>query len=348
MRRLIRGSLAAAAVAVAAALGSVHAAPAEDFYKGKQIVLILSTDVGGGYAASANTIIPYLSANIPGRPRIIMQNMPGAGGVRAMNYMYSAAPKDGTRIAMVQAMSPYAPLLGVDAAKYDPRQMHWIGSLEKSTGICVAWSSSGIRTLQDVLDKEFVVGASGAGSQMETLPQLVNKLFGTKIKIVSGYKGGNDVFLAMERGEVHGRCGAFYSTIVATRPEWIQQKKFAIPFQIALERDPEFPNVPALGEVAKDTRTKQVLELIASHMAMDRPLVMSPGVPPERVAIIRRAFDAAVRDPAFIAEAERQKLDIDAVPGQGVAQLLSNAYAMPPDVIGAAREAINLTGSGPN
>jgi tripartite-type tricarboxylate transporter receptor subunit TctC len=228
------------AVASLAALGAsaLHAAPADDFYKGKQVILILSTDVGGGYAASANALIPYLSANIPGRPRIILQNMPGAGGVRAMNYMYSAAPKDGTRIAIVQAMSPYAPLFGVDAAKYDPRQMNWIGSLEKSTGICVAWSTSGIRTWQDVFDKQFVVGASGAGSQMETLPLMVNKLFGTNIKVVSGYKGGNEVFLAMERGEVAGRCGSFYSTITATRPDWIEQKKFAIPFQIALERDP--------------------------------------------------------------------------------------------------------------
>jgi len=213
--RAIWRSLAVAALAAIGA-SALHAAPADDYYKGKQIVLILSTDVGGGYAASANAIIPYLSANIPGRPRIIMQNMPGAGGVRAMNYMYSAAPKDGTRIALVQSMSPYAPLFGVDAAKYDPRQMHWIGSLEKSTGICAAWSTSGIRTWQDVFAKEFVVGASGAGSQMETLPHMVNKLFGTKIKVVSGYRGGNEVFLAMERGEVHGRCGSMVASITST------------------------------------------------------------------------------------------------------------------------------------
>jgi len=349
MSRLARLGLAVAAcVSSAVAAVAVHAAPAEDFYKGKQIILILSTDVGGGYAASVNAIIPYLSANIPGRPRIIMQNMPGAGGVRAMNYMYAAAPKDGTRIAMVQAMSPYAPLFGVEAAKYDPRRMNWLGSLEKSTGICVAWATSGIRTWQDVFDKQFVVGASGAGSQMETLPLLVNKLFGTKIKVVSGYKGGNEVFLAMERGEVQGRCGSFYSTITASRPDWVQQKKIAIPFQIALERDPEFPDVPALGEFTKDTRTKQVLELIASHMAMDRPIVAPPGVPPERIAILRRAFQAAVNDPNFIAEAQKQRLDIDAVAGEGVAQLLTKAYAMPADVVAAAREALNLTGSAAN
>jgi tripartite-type tricarboxylate transporter receptor subunit TctC len=346
MKAILRGLAVAALAAIGAS--ALHAAPADDFYKGKQIILILSTDVGGGYAASANAIIPYLSANIPGNPRIIMQNMPGAGGVRAMNYLYSAAPKDGTRIALVQAMSPYAPLFGVEAAKYDPRRMNWIGSLEKSTGICVAWSTSGIRTWQDVFDKQFVVGASGAGSQMETLPLMVNKLFGTKIKVVSGYKGGNEVFLAMERGEVHGRCGSFASTITATRPDWFSQKKIAVPFQIALERDPEFPEVPALGEFAKDMRTKQVLELIASHMAMDRPMVMPPGVPAERVAMLRRAFQAAVNDPAFIAEAQRQRLDINAVAGEGVAQLLAKAYAMPADVVTAAREALSLTAATAN
>ena len=338
------------AVATLAAFGAsaLHAAPAEDFFKGKQITLILSTDVGGGYAASANAIIPYLTAHIPGRPRIIMQNMPGAGGVRAMNYMYAAAPKDGTRIAMVQAMSPYAPLFGVEAAKYDPRQMSWLGSLEKSTGICAAWATAGTRTWQDVLTKQFVVGASGAGSQMETLPLMVNKLFGTKIKVVSGYKGGNEVFLAMERGEVQGRCGSFYSTITATRPDWIEQKKIAIPFQIALERDAEFPDVPALGEFTKDTHTRQVLDLVAAHMAMDRPLVLPPGVPPERVAILRRAFQAAVNDPGFIAEANKQRLNIDAVSGEGVQQLLARSYAMPADVVAAAREALNLTGAAAN
>jgi tripartite-type tricarboxylate transporter receptor subunit TctC len=348
MTGALRFGLAAAVVSLAAALGSVHAAPAEDFYKGKQVTLVLSTDVGGGYAASVNLIMPYLSAHIPGKPRIIMQNMPGAGGVRAMNYMFAAAPKDGTRIAMVQSMSPYAPLFGVEAARYDPRRMNWIGSLESSPGICIAWSTSGIRTWQDVFDKEFVVGASGAGSQMETLPLMVNKLFGTKIKVVSGYKGGNEVFLAMERGEVHGRCGSFYSTLTISRPDWIQQKRFEIPFQITLERDPEFPNVPALGEFAKDTRTRQVVELIGAHMLMDRPIVAPPGVPPERIAILRRAFQAAMADPAFIAESQKQRLDIDPLSGQQVADILSKAYAMPADVVSAAREAINLTGSGAN
>ena len=336
--------LALAACGITPAM--VSAAPAEDFYKGKQIFLIMSTDVGGGYAAYANALIPYLSAHIPGKPRIVTQYMPGAGGVRAMNYLYAAAPKDGTRIGLVHAMSPYAPLFGVEAAKYDPRKMSWLGSMDNTSGMCVAWAPSGIKTWQDMFDKEFLVGSSGAGSQMETLPLMVNKLFGTKIKVISGYKGVNEVFVAMERGEVHGRCGSMVASITSTRPDWFPQKKITVPFQIALERSPAFPDVPALGEFAKDTRTKQVLELVVSHMAMDKPVVVPPGVPSERVAILRRAFQAAVTDPGFVAQAERERVQIGPVTAERVHQVLETAYAMPADVVKAANEALNITGGG--
>jgi tripartite-type tricarboxylate transporter receptor subunit TctC len=343
-KRLI--GLALALLGLAPAV--LSAAPADDFYKGKQVILIMSTDAGGGYAAYANALAPYLSAHIPGRPRIVVQYMPGAGGIRAMNYLYSAAPKDGTRIAMVHAMSPYAPLFGVEAAKYDPRKMNWLGSLDNSSGMCVAWAASGIKTWQDMFDKEFLVGSSGAGSQMETLPLMVNKLFGTKIKVISGYKGGNEVFLAMERGEVHGRCGSIVSSITSTRPDWFPQKKIVVPFQIALERSPEFPDVPALGELAKDQKTKQVLELVVSHMAMDKPFLMPPGVPEDRVSVMRKAFEDAVSDPAFIAEAQRERVEIHPVTAERVRQVLDRAYAMPSDVVKAANEALNIAGASDN
>jgi tripartite-type tricarboxylate transporter receptor subunit TctC len=345
MRRSLAG-IALAALGMAPA--TLHAAPAEEFYKGRQIIMILSTDAGGGYASYANVLIPYLSAHIPGQPRIIAQYMPGAGGIRAMNYLYSAAPKDGTRMGLVHAMSPYAPLFGVEAAKYDPRKMNWLGSMDNTSGMCVAWAASGIKTWQDMFDKEFLVGSSGAGSQMETLPLMVNKLFGTRIKVISGYKGGNEVFLAMERGEVHGRCGSMVASITSTRPDWFPQKKVTVPFQIALERDPDFPDVPALGEFAKDMHTKQVLELVVSHMAMDKPVLLPPGVPAERVAIMRKAFRDAVTDPGFIAEAKRQRVQMDIVSAERVHQILDAAYAMPADVVKAANEAVNVTGDAAN
>jgi tripartite-type tricarboxylate transporter receptor subunit TctC len=339
-----RGFMTALALMFGLAPAALSAAPSEGFYKGRQIIMILSTDVGGGYASYANVLIPYLSAHIPGHPRIITQSMPGAGGIRAMNYLYSAAPKDGTRIGLVHAMSTYAPLFGVAAAKYDPRKMSFLGSMDNTSGMCVAWAASGIKTWQDMFDKEFLVGSSGAGSQMETLPLMVNKLFGTRIKVISGYRGGNEVFLAMERGEVHGRCGSMVASITSTRPDWFPQKKVTVPFQIALERSPAFPDVPALGEFAKDTRTKQVLELVIAHMTMDKPVLLPPGVPAERVALLRKAFNDAVSDPGFIAQAQRERVQMEPVTAERVHQILDTAYAMPADVVKAANEALNITG----
>jgi len=345
MARWTQRMLAGAAASMLSLAPSISgAAPAQDFYKGRQIIFIVSTDAGGGIPAYANAFTPHFAAHIPGQPRIVVQYMPGAGGVRAMNYLYSVAPKDGTVMGLVNAPSPYAPLFGMSGAKYDPNRMNWVGSLDDTSGICAAWSASGIRTWQDVLDKEFIVGSTGAGSQMETFPMMVNKLFGTKIKIISGYKGGNEVFLAMERGEVQGRCGSLVSSLTSTRPDWIPNKKVYIPFQVALERNPLFPDSPAIAEFAKDEHTKRVLELVLAHMSMDKPIVLPPGVPADRVEILRAAFHATMNDPAFIADASKQRVTIKEVAGDKVVQLLKNAYAMSPDVVDAAKEAMNLSG----
>jgi tripartite-type tricarboxylate transporter receptor subunit TctC len=328
--------------------GATHEtrAAAPDFYRGKTITMILSADAGGGYASYANAFGPYLAKHIPGNPRLIVQYMPGAGGLRAMNFLYTAAPKDGTTIALVHSSVPFAPLYGLRAAKYDPRRMNWVGSINATSGICVAWHDSNVRNWNDLFTKPFTVGSSGAGSQMETLPLMLNKLFGTKIKVISGYKGGNEVYLAMERREVDGRCGGLISSIKSTRPDWFPQKKVAVPVQIALERDPEFPDVPALVEFAKDSRTKQVLQLALFPFAMDRPILAPPGVPADRVATLRAAFHAAMADPQFLADAMKQRIEVKEVAGEKVAQLLATAYQMPPDVVKAANEAMGGAGGG--
>ncbi|HEY3641199.1 MAG TPA: tripartite tricarboxylate transporter substrate-binding protein [Xanthobacteraceae bacterium] len=337
-----------AGIAMLALPLGASAAPADpvaDFYKGKQINWILSAGAGGGYSAYALAFAPYFSKHIPGTPHIIVQNMPGAGGIRAMLFLQSVAPKDGTTIGLVHSSVPFAPLYGIKGASFDPRQMNWIGSINAATGICVSWTASGITTWQDLFDKEFIVGGTGAGSQMETMPAMLNKLFGTRIKVISGYKGGNDVYLAMERGEVHGRCGGLISSIKSTRPAWFPQKKVSVPVQIALERDPEFPDSPAVIEFAKDQRSKDILQLILAPMGMDRPILAPPGTPPEIVAALRKAFHETMNDPAFIAEAERQHLEIEEVGGDKIARLLQSAYVLPPEVVKAANEAMALTGA---
>lgn len=333
---------------MAALLMSGAAAQAQDppdFYKGKQISFILSAGEGGGYTSYARAFAPFFSAAIPGRPTIVVQNMPGGGGIRAMNHIYTNVPKDGTTIGLVHSSVPFAPLYGVKAATFDPRQMPWIGSLATASAMCVAWHQTDIKTWEDLSRKEFVVGGSGAGSQMETLPTMLNRLFKTNIKIVSGYKGGNDVFLAMERGEVHGRCGGLVSSIKSTRPEWFPQKKVAIPITIALQRSKIFPDVPAIVEFTKDEQTKQILQLALSPQEMDRPIVAPPGIPAERLAILRTAFHKAMNDPGFIAEAEKQKLEIDEVSGEDVAKVVARAYQVPKEIVKLANEMMNLSGA---
>jgi len=317
----------------------------EDFYRGRQVSMVLSTGAGGGYASYAHAFAPFLSKHIPGNPNIVVQNMPGAGGIRAMQYFASVAARDGSVLGLVHSSVPFAPLYGIKGATFDPRTMNWLGSINSSEAICVSWATSGVTQWKDLYDKTYIVGGTGAGSQMETMPAMINKLFGTKIKIISGYTGGNDVYLAMERGEVHGRCGGLVSSINSTRPDWFGKNKVVVPIAVALERNPKFPDAPAIFEFAKDERTKQILKLILFPLQMDRPLLTPAGVPQERVEALRKAFHAAMNDPAFIAEAERLSLEIGEVSGEKLQAILADAFNTPADIVKAANDAMNLTGS---
>jgi len=337
--------LFAAIAVLVVGVGTAAADPIADFFKGRSINWILSAGAGGGYASYAHVFAPYLTKHIPGNPNIVIQNMPGAGGIRAMTYFASVAPKDGTTIGLVHSSVPFAPLYGIRGATFDPRQFQWIGSINAAGGICVSWTASGVTTWQDLFDKGFVVGGTGAGSQMETLPAMLNRLFGTKIRIISGYKGGNDVYLAMERGEVQGRCGGLKSSIRSTRPDWFPKNLVSIPIQIALTRDPDFPNAPTVMEFAKDERTKQILQLILAPMRMDRPILTPPGTPPHRVEALRKAFHEAMNDPGLKADADKSSIELEEVSGEMVTRIINEAFAMPKDVIDAANEAMNLTGS---
>jgi tripartite-type tricarboxylate transporter receptor subunit TctC len=240
---------------------------------------------------------------------------------------------------------PFAPLYGIKGANYDPRKFNWIGSINSSTAICVSWTASGITQWKDLFDKGFIVGGTGAGSQMETMPAMINQLFGTKIKIISGYTGGSDVYLAMERGEVHGRCGGLVSSINSTRPDWFPKKKVSVPIVVALQRNSLFPESPALVEFAKDERTKSILKLVLFPLEMDRPVLTPPGVPAERIAALREAFHKAMTDPAFLADAEKTNIEIGEVSGEKLQVILEEAFSMPPDIVKAANEAMNLTGT---
>jgi tripartite-type tricarboxylate transporter receptor subunit TctC len=345
MKASVLGMGFVAALVTCAAAGGAAADPVADFYRGKTVNLILSAGAGGGYSSYAHAFAPYLSAHIPGKPNIVVQNMPGAGGIRAMIYFQSVAPRDGTTIGFVQSNAPLMPLYGSRGAKFDPREMNWVGSLNATPAICVLWHTAPVKSWRDAFEKEFSVGGTGAGSAMETIPAVLNKFFGTRIKIVSGYKGGNEIYLAMERGEVDGRCAGLVSSIKSTRPDWFPQKKVMVPFAVAFERNPLFPDAPAIAEFAKDERSLQVLRLLLAPQEMERPFLAPPGVPAERVAALRTAFHAAFDDPGFRADAARMGLEINYVSGEKVAKLLSEAYAVPADVVKVAGEAMNLGGA---
>ena len=340
--------MTAARAAVLAGLACAAPARADDvadFYRDHPINLVLSTGEGGGYASYAQAFAPFFSKHMRGGPRVVIQNMPGAGGIRAMLHFATAAPRDGATVGFVHSGVPFAPLFGVRGATFDARAMDYVGAMSRAGGVCSAWAASGIATWNDLLTKEYIVGSSGAGSQMETHPAALNRFFGTRIKIISGSKGGNDIYLAMERGEVQGRCGSPYSSIELSRPGWVTSGKVKIPIQFSTRRDPALPDTPTVMELAPSHIVRDTLELIMAPQEMNRPWLTPPGVPAARLAALREAFHAAMNDPGFVDEAARLGLEIEETSGEEVARVVAKGYSMEPEVVKSAKDAMNLTGA---
>jgi tripartite-type tricarboxylate transporter receptor subunit TctC len=336
----LRRSLPAATM-LAVGLCAWHAEAQDDFYKGKTITFVLSTGPGGGYAAYGRLLAPHLVDHLAGKPNIIVQSMPGAGGLRATNFLYAQAPKDGTTIGLIHSTAVLAPVYGTKAAHFDSRKFNWLGSMSSASGICISWHTSPIKTWQDMLDREFIVGSSGVGSQMEVLPMMINQLFGTKMKVISGYKDGISVFLGMERGEVEGRCGGLLTPLKLTHPDWIPDKKVNVPIAIATKRLAIFPDTPSIMEFAKDDQTRMVLQLVFAPQQFDRPILSPPGLPEARVKELRTAFEAAMNSPELKADAEKLHLDIDLVTGEEMLKLIDMAYAVPPEIVEVAKAAMS-------
>ena len=315
-----------------------------DFYRGRQVFFVHSGGEGGGYATYAQTFAPYFARYIPGSPKIIVQSMPGAGGVRMMQHFSAVAPRDGAYFGLVQSGASFAPLLEATSAKFDPLKFNWIGAMSRVAAVCAAWHTSGIVTARDLLTKPFIVGSSGAGSLTESQPALLNKLYGANIKIVTGYHGAHDIYLAMERGELQGRCGSGVPSLEISRPGWFASGKVNIPIQFAYERSQLLPDTPTAFELAKDEHTRTVMKLVLAPVEMNRPLMTTPDTPPERVAALRAAFHAAINDPEFLAEAKRARLEIEENTGDRVARVIAEAYALPPEIVRVAREAMSAAG----
>ena len=313
-----------------------------DFYRGKTVTMAVGTSPGGDYDLRMRMVGRYLGKYIPGNPTVVATNMPGAGQMLVANWLANVAPKDGTAIVALSQNLAVHQATGAPGVRYDVRQFHWIGNTTDTPNIINAWHTTGIHTIQDVMQRELVVGATGTASGSFLYPYALNQLVGTKFKIVTGYPGGNDVNLAMERGEVGGRGSNSWASWKSTRPQWLAEKKVIVLVQVGVTRSPELPDIPTLQDLAKNEADRQVLTFISADTAISRPLVTSAGVSPERVEALRRAFDAAMKDPELLAEAEKSKTDISPMTGEEAQKIAEATINAPADVRSRASKLIEV------
>lgn len=341
--------MAVAMLLVFGVLGNENAAadPVADFYKGKQIKFVIGYPAGSGYDVHARLLARHLARHIPGEPGIVAQNMEGAGSVRVANYVYNIAAKDGLTLGAINRSVPLSPLLGTaekDQAKFDALQFGWIGSINSSITVGIVWAASGITKFDELLTREVIVSADSPTSDSYVFAHILNNILGTKLKIIPGYSGSNNSYLAMERGEVTGYMGTSYSSLKATRLEWIRDHKVNVLIQVSLTKDPELPGVPLVTSYTKTAAQKQALEVILAPQQMSRPYMTTPGVDPARLKALQDAFMETMKDPAFIADAEKLTIDVDPMNGPAVQALLAKIYRSPPDAVAAAKAALR---SGP-
>jgi tripartite-type tricarboxylate transporter receptor subunit TctC len=312
---------------------------AQEFFRGKQVTIVVGFTAGGGYDLTARLYARHYGRHIPGNPTVIVQNMPGAGSAVAAASLANAPPQDGTRLGFIAGGAVIDPLL-TGKARYDARQFHWIGGRANEPSICGVWHEAGIPTMKDAMAKEAVIGASGPGSRTLTYPKILNELTGTRFKIVTGYPGGNEIAIAMERREVDGWCGISWGSMKTRLASWLSGKKVHLIAQFALTRHPEVSQVPLAGEFAKNERDRRAIEFLESDAVFAWPMFAPPGVPAERVDELRKAFEAMLKDPQFLADAAKQNMDIDLVPGSELQKLVNELYATPADVIEIVKRAM--------
>ncbi len=330
---LRRGFAAALSALLTSLAPPARADSIADFYRGKDITLIVASGVAGGYDTYARVFARHFAAHVPGRPAIIAKNIPAGGGLTAANTLYSVSAKDGLTVAALTNGVAMDPLFGNPGARFDAQRFSWIGSIGKLQNVCATWHESPIKTIAAAREREVVVAAAGATSNTAIVPRVLNALLGTRFKIVAGYDPGAGLNMALESREVEGICGLSWSTLKASRPDWIREHKLNVIVQMALDRLPELGDVPSALDLVADPADRKVLELILVRQEMGRPVVAPPGVPPERLAALREAFAATMRDADFLGEAQRLQLEIDPLGGDAIARLLAGAYAAPRDVV---------------
>jgi tripartite-type tricarboxylate transporter receptor subunit TctC len=327
-------------IALSVFAGTVVSTPcsAQDFYRGKQVTIVVGFSAGGGYDLTARLYARHFGRYIPGNPTVIVSNMPGAGSAVAAASLANSPPQDGTRLGFIAGGAVIDPLLS-GKARYDARTFHWIGGRSPEPSVCAIWHEAPVKTIQDAMQREVIVGASGPGSRTMTYPKLLNELIGTKFKVVTGYPGSNQITLAMERREVDGQCGISWSTL-KSRSAWLRDRKVYLLTQFALTRAPDMATVPLAGEFARNERDRKAIEFLESDATFAWPMFAPPGTPAEQVQALRRAFEEMLKDPEFRADAAKQGMDVDLVPGAALQKLVDELYATTPEIIAIVKKAM--------
>jgi tripartite-type tricarboxylate transporter receptor subunit TctC len=339
MKRLTCWSIAAS-LAAATVPGVGQAQTVAEFYARTPIRMLITADPGGSYDSNARLVGRHLGKHIPGNPRIVAEQMVGASGRVAANYLYNVAPKDGSVIAIVQQSLPMGQATGENGVQYDAARFNWIGSPILLDDVLIVWHATGVRSMDDAKRKEVVIGATSATGTNYIYPKLTNELLGTKFKIVTGYQGATPIKLALERGEVEGHGSNPWSDWKVTRPEWVRDKKIVPLMQMSLEKHRDLPDVPLLIDLATNTDVKAVFELMSVTADIGRPFVTAPGVPPERVAALRQAFEKTMTDPDFLADAAKANIDIKLIDGHELELLVRRVLGSPKSAIALLKTAL--------
>jgi tripartite-type tricarboxylate transporter receptor subunit TctC len=337
-RALVASTFALWTANAAGAQGSV-----EQFYKGRQINIIVGSSAGGGYDAYARLLARHLGNYVPGNPAIVVQNMSGAGSNRAAGYIYGVAPKDGTAIGAIFPGAVLQPLLGDAVAGVDPNKLIYLGSANNDVYICFVRADTGVKRLADATTREIILSASSPGATTYDFPATLNSVVGTKFKIVTGYPGSREMTLAIERGEAQGACGIGWTGLVTFYPEWFSKGFINVIAQLSLTGHPDLTKagVPLANQSARAVADRQVLDLVFSQGIFGRPFVLPPGVPEDRVAALRKAFMQALGDQGLRAEADKMRLDVEAIEGEALQTLVANLYATPTHIVERARLALS-------
>jgi tripartite-type tricarboxylate transporter receptor subunit TctC len=317
----------------------VARAHAQSFYEGKTVTVVTSTGIGGTYDVLARAVARHMPKYVPGKPTMIVQNMPGAGNALATNYMYNVAPKDGTVMAVIHAAMPLHQVLDGRGVRYDASKFNWLGSPGPENEVVLVWHTAGVRTIDDAKRKEIILGATGEGSGIFILPMAMNHVLGTKFKVVIGYKSSEDVNLAMQRGEVQARAFGFDS-IQAQHSDWLRDKAIDIIVQAGVKRDSYLPDVPLLTELTKTEEDREIMALISSTAGLGHPYLVPPGAPPERIAVLRRAFAETLREKNFRDEVTRLGLRIEPMDAEEVTKIVTDTISASPAVVAKAKVAI--------